>query len=163
MAKFDSIQQNMFFPEDEGKIEKKQAKVIANKKRAEKSAETRKKNKHIKDMEELHKFEEEHPESFLFKEQEEFFSMLDRINDPSKNIREAFFNKYKESPYDDNKEQTGVTQPLKDDMSLYHIRQRVEEIYRNCNVEDIDVLKKQIQRLYKLVDAMINQGFIIIK
>lgn len=163
MSKFDSIQQNMFFPEDEGKIEKKQAKTIANKKRAEKSAETRKENKHKNDMEELHKFEEEHPESFLFKEQEEFFSMLDRINDPSKNIREAFFNKYKESPYDDKIPQTGATQPIKKHVGLHDIRQRLEEIYRNCNVEDIDILKKQVQRLYKLVDSMINQGLIVTK
>jgi hypothetical protein len=30
---------------------------------------------------------------------------------------------------------------------------------RNCNPEDVAIAKKQAMRLYKLVDAMINQGF----
>lgn len=80
MAKFDSIQKNMFFPEDEGKIEKDTAKKIKNEERAAKAAEKRKENKHKRDMEELHKFEKEHPESILFKEQEEFYSLLNRMD-----------------------------------------------------------------------------------
>ena len=80
MAKFDSIQKNMFFPEDEGKLEKKTEKSLNNKKRAAKAAEKRKENKHKRDMEELHKFEKEHPESNLFKEQEEFYSLLNRMD-----------------------------------------------------------------------------------
>ncbi len=163
--KFDSTQQNLFFPEDEGKLEKDTAKKIKNKERAAKSAETRKKNKHKKEMDDLHKFEKEHPESFLFKEQKEFFNILDRITKPSdsKFLNETFFNRYKESPYDDNEKQTGASQPLKDDVSLFHIRQRVEEIIRNCNVDDVEICKKQVMRLYKMVDAMINQGFILTK
>ena len=163
--KFDSKQQNLFFPEDEGKLEKDTAKKIKNKERAAKAAEKRKENKHKKDMEDLHKFEKEHPESFLFKEQKEFFNILDRITKPSdsKFLNETFFNRYKESTYDDNEKQTGASQPLKDDVSLFHIRQRVEEIIRNCNVDDVEICKKQVMRLYKMVDAMINQGFILTK
>ena len=48
------------------------------------------------------------------------------------------YNKYN-NPYDDNKKGNGVTQPLKN--------------------ERTDDAKKQLLRLYKLVDAMINQGF----
>ena len=80
MAKFDSIQKNMFFPEDEGKLEKKTEKSLNNKKRAAKAAEKRKEDKYKRDMEELHKFEKEHPESNLFKEQEEFYSLLNRMD-----------------------------------------------------------------------------------
>ena len=74
-----------------------------------------------------------------------------------KNINEAFFNRYKENPYKDD------INTLKDNMSLYHIRQRLEEIWRNCNTKDIDIATKQCKRLYKLVDNMINQGYIIEK
>ena len=164
--KFDSIQMNMFFPEDEGKVEKDAAKKIKNKERAAKASETRKKNKHKKDMDDLHKFEKEHPESFLFKEQKEFFNILDRITNPSESesLNEAFFNRWKESPYDDKKNKDEyVTQPLKDTVDLFHIRQRLEEILRNVNVDDIEILRKQVKRLYKMVDAMINQGFIVTK
>ena len=80
MAKFDSIQKNMFFPEDEGKLEKKTEKSLKNKKRAAKAAEIRRENKRKKDIEDLRKFEKEHPESNLFKEQEEFYSLLNRMD-----------------------------------------------------------------------------------
>lgn len=75
-------------------------------------------------------------------------------------LNEAFFNKFKTNPYDHNKKGEGfTTQQLKDEVSLYHIRQRLQEIVRNCNPEDVAIAKKQAMRLYKLVDAMINQGF----
>lgn len=75
-------------------------------------------------------------------------------------LKEAFFNKFKTNPYDHNKKGEGfTTQPLKDEVSLYHVRQRLQEIVRNCNPEDVAIAKKQAMRLYKLVDAMINQGF----
>lgn len=86
MAKFDSIQKNMFFPEDEGKIEKDTAKKIKNKERAAKAAEKRKENKHKKDMEELHKFEKEHPESDLFRDEsiseslKKVYSLIERMD-----------------------------------------------------------------------------------
>lgn len=80
MAKFDSIQKNMFFPEDEGKFEEKTEKSLNIKKRAAKAAEKRKENKRKKDIEDLRKFEKEHPESNLFKEQEEFYSLLNRMD-----------------------------------------------------------------------------------
>ena len=78
------------------------------------------------------------------------------------NVNEAFFNKFKRSPYDDKKDRSMfVSQPLKDDVSLYDIRQRIEEIIRNCNADDVAIAKKQAMRLYKFVDAMINQGFYV--
>lgn len=85
MAKFDSIQKNMFFPEDEGKVEKNALKRLKNKKNNEKRREKRKEEKHQKEMDELHKFEKEHPESLLFKEdRDEFYSFLDRMNNISR-------------------------------------------------------------------------------
>ena len=86
MAKFDSIQKNMFFPEDEGKLEKKTEKSLNNKKRAAKAADKRKEDKHKRDMEELHKFEKEHPESNLFKDEgiseslKKVYSLIERMD-----------------------------------------------------------------------------------
>jgi hypothetical protein len=63
------------------------------------------------------------------------------------------------TPYDDNKEGNGVTQPLKNETSLYDVRARISNILialRNDKKEDA---KKQLLRLYKMVDAMINQGY----
>ena len=68
MAKFDSIQKNMFFPEDEGQVEKNTLKKLNNKKNNEKRNAKRKEAEHQKKMDILHQFEKEHPESFLFKE-----------------------------------------------------------------------------------------------
>jgi hypothetical protein len=75
------------------------------------------------------------------------------------NINEAFHNKYKRNPYGNIIKKDGYDfQPVKDGIGLYDIRQRVEEIIRNCNAQDVAIAKKQALRLYKLVDAMINQG-----
>ena len=68
------------------------------------------------------------------------------------------YHKYK-SPYDDNKEGNGVTQPLNDDTSLYDIRARLSNILYALKNDRKEDAKKQILRLYKLVDAMINQGY----
>ena len=71
----------------------------------------------------------------------------------------SIFNKYKTNPYDHNKKSDEFsTQPLRDGVGLYDIRQRLQEIIYNCNPEDVAIAKKQTIRLYKLVDAMINQG-----
>lgn len=81
------------------------------------------------------------------------------LNESNK-INEAVFNKHKRNVYDDTKDPNKYsTQPLKNNVSLYDIRQRVEEILFNCNENDYKIAKKQIRRLYKFVDAMINQGF----
>ena len=81
------------------------------------------------------------------------------LNESNK-INEAVFNKHKRNVYDDTKDPNEYgTQPLKDNVSLYDIRQRVEEILFNCNENDYKIAKKQIRRLYKFVDTMINQGF----
>lgn len=86
------------------------------------------------------------------------------VNILRENINEAFFNRYKESPYDDNAKQDGFsTQPLKKNVGLFDIRQRLEEIWRNCHTKDIEIAEKQAKRLYKMVDAMINQGYIVEK
>lgn len=63
------------------------------------------------------------------------------------------------SAYDNNKEGNGETQPLKDNASLYDIRTRIPNIMKALKNNQIDDAKKQLMRLYKLVDAMINQGF----
>lgn len=86
MGKFDSIQKNMFYPEDEGKLEKKTEKSLNNKKRAAKAAETRRENKRKKDIEDLRKFEKEHPESDLFKDEgiseslKKVYSLMERMD-----------------------------------------------------------------------------------
>lgn len=63
------------------------------------------------------------------------------------------------SPYDDAKIGNGETQPVKDCVNLQWIRQRVGNIYQSLQKNDIERAKKQTMRLYKLVDAMFNQGF----
>ena len=70
----------------------------------------------------------------------------------------AKYHKYN-SPYDDNKNGNGVTQPLKNSISLYDVRGRISNILYALKNERTDDAKKQLLRLYKLVDAMINQGF----
>jgi len=85
-------------------------------------------------------------------------------NNLRENINEAFFNRYKESPYDDKATPNGFsTQPLKKNVGLYDIRQRLEEIWRNCHTKDVEIAEKQAKRLYKMVDAMINQGYVVEK
>lgn len=77
-----------------------------------------------------------------------------------KSLHEAFFNKHIRNVYDDGKDPDRYeTQPLRNNISLYDIRQRVEQIIKNCNSEDVAIAKKQAMRLYKFIDAAINQGF----
>ncbi len=77
-----------------------------------------------------------------------------------KSLHEAFFNKHIRNVYDDGKDPDKYeTQPLRNNISLYDIRQRVEQIIKNCNSEDVAIAKKQAMRLYKFIDAAINQGF----
>lgn len=68
------------------------------------------------------------------------------------------YNKYN-NPYDDNKKGDGVTQPLKNGVDLHDVRCRISNILYALKNERTDDAKKQLLRLYKLVDAMINQGF----
>lgn len=68
------------------------------------------------------------------------------------------YTKYR-SPYDDKKEGNGQTQPLKQNISLYDIRPRLANVLHALKNNKIDDAQKQVWRLYKLVDAMINQGF----
>ena len=87
------------------------------------------------------------------------FDALDYKN-KNEHVNEAYFNKSKRNVYDDGRDANKYeTQPVMKDVNLYDIRQRVEEILRNCNENDYAIAKKQTQRLYKFVDAMINQGF----
>lgn len=65
------------------------------------------------------------------------------------------------SPYDDTKDGNGVTQPLKNNISLYDIRPRIANILNALRSNRPDDAKKQALRLYKLVDALINQGYYI--
>lgn len=64
-----------------------------------------------------------------------------------------------DTPYNDNEKSNGATQPLKKNVSLYDIRARIPNILIALRNEKIDDAKKQLLRLYKMVDAMINQGF----
>ena len=83
-------------------------------------------------------------------------------NNKRKMVNEAFLNKYKKTVYDEKKDKSQyATNPLKDDVDLYDVRLRLEEIWRNCNQQDMAIARKQISRLYGFVDAMINQGFYI--
>jgi hypothetical protein len=63
------------------------------------------------------------------------------------------------SPYDDKAESNGITQPVKKGVDLYDIRARLFNVSYALKNEKYDDAKKQLFRLYKLVDAMINQGF----
>ena len=83
------------------------------------------------------------------------------INESVKNIlSEADYIKYHKNrnPYDDNAEGNGVTQPVKKGVSLLDIRARIPNIMQALKNNRVDDAKKQLMRLYKLVDAMINQG-----
>ena len=83
------------------------------------------------------------------------------INESVKNIlfEEDYikYHKYR-SPYDDNADGNGVTQPVKKGVSLFDIRARIPNIMQALKNNRVDDAKKQLMRLYKLVDAMINQG-----
>lgn len=74
-------------------------------------------------------------------------------------LKEDYVKYYKYgSPYDDNKKGNGVTQPLKKGITLHDVRGRISNILYALKNERTDDAKKQLLRLYKLVDAMINQG-----
>lgn len=68
------------------------------------------------------------------------------------------YHKYN-SPYNDKEKGNGVTQPLKNGTSLYDIRARIPNILYALKNDRKDDAKKQLLRLYKLVDTMINQGY----
>ena len=112
------------------KLRLKNLKNLKNAARNKKAAETRADNKRKEKIEALRQFEKDHPESDLFKD--------------DKTVNEAFFNKFKRNPYDHNQGKGIIfsTQPLKDGIGLYDIRQRVQEIIHNCNPEDIAIAKK---------------------
>lgn len=64
------------------------------------------------------------------------------------------------SPYDDeNKNDDFQTKPLKSNINLQHVRARIANIRQALKNNKIEDAKKQSARLYKLVDAMINQGY----
>jgi hypothetical protein len=58
-----------------------------------------------------------------------------------------------------NQKGNGETQSLKSDTSLYDVRAKLSNVMKSLKNDNIDDAKKQVKRLYKLVDAMINQGF----
>ena len=62
------------------------------------------------------------------------------------------------NPYDDNAKGNGETKPVKKGVSLFDIRARIPNIMQALQNNRVDDAKKQLLRLYKLVDAMINQG-----
>ena len=76
-------------------------------------------------------------------------------------LEQKDFTKYPKypSPYDDKKIGNGVSQPVKDSTNLYNIRARISNVLYALREKRPDDAKKQLLRLYKLVDAMINQGF----
>lgn len=65
----------------------------------------------------------------------------------------------RQSPYDDTKQGNGITQPVKDGVDLHDIRMRISTVLQALRNNRSEDAKKQLLRLYKLVDAMINQGF----
>lgn len=70
------------------------------------------------------------------------------------------YHKY-QSPYKRNKNEDESTPPLKDNVSLYDIRGRISNILQALHNNHTDDAKKQLIRIYKFVDALINQGYII--
>lgn len=62
------------------------------------------------------------------------------------------------SPYDDKAKGNGETQKLKNGVNLFDVRARIPHIMQALQNNRVDDAKKQLLRLYKLVDAMINQG-----
>ncbi len=72
-------------------------------------------------------------------------------------LKEEFYTKH-QNPYDDTKKGNGQTKPLKDNIYLDSVRARIGNILQSINNNNIEAAKKQLLRLYKLVDAMINQA-----
>jgi hypothetical protein len=70
MKKFDAVQMDMFDDSEVGSVEKKAERKIKNRIRAKKSAATKERKKHEEKIKELRRFEKEHPESILFKDEE---------------------------------------------------------------------------------------------
>ena len=63
-----------------------------------------------------------------------------------------------DSPYDDTKKGNGQTQPLKDNIYLDRVRAMLSNVLIAFKHEKYEDAKKQVLRIYKLVDAMINQS-----
>ena len=83
------------------------------------------------------------------------------INESINNIlSEDDYVKYHKNrnPYDDKAERNGETQSLKKSVSLFDVRARIPNIIQSLKNNRVDDAKKQLMRLYALVDAMINQG-----
>lgn len=80
----DSKQFDLFDSSYDGSTEIKAKKELKKREAARKAAETRKANKERKEKEALRQFEKEHPESFLFKEQKQYFDLLNRMNNIGK-------------------------------------------------------------------------------
>ena len=62
------------------------------------------------------------------------------------------------SPYDNTKKGNGQTQPLKDNIYLDRVRAMLSNVLIAFKHEKYEDAKKQELRIYKLVDAMINQS-----
>lgn len=79
------------------------------------------------------------------------------------NLNESDYIKYPKykTPYDDNKKSEYYDQPLKDSVGLYDIRARLANIRYALKEKQLDDAFKQAGRLYKMVDYMINQGFVV--
>jgi hypothetical protein len=67
------------------------------------------------------------------------------------------------TPYDDKAERDDFHQPLKKDVDLYDIRARLNNIAQALQKNRPEDAKKQVRRLYKLIDYMIVQGFFTTK
>lgn len=80
-----------------------------------------------------------------------------KINEINDYVR---YPKYR-SPYDDKKIGNGVSQPIKDGTNLYDIRARLSNVLYALREKRPEDAKKQLLRLYKMVDAMINQGYVV--
>ena len=83
------------------------------------------------------------------------------INESVKNIlSEADYIKYHKNPNPYTGEAKGnkATQPLKKNIYLDTVRARIWNIAQALQNNRIEDAKKQVSRLFKLVDAMINQG-----
>lgn len=84
------------------------------------------------------------------------------IKESVKNIlSEEDYVKYHKNPNSYTGEAKGdkATQPLKKNIYLDTVRSKIWNINQALKNNRIEDAKKQVGRLFKLVDAMINQGF----
>lgn len=63
-----------------------------------------------------------------------------------------------DNPYTNKPQGENETKPLKKGVYLDSVRARLGNVMMALNNNRIDDAKKQVRRLYKLVDAMINQS-----